>query len=475
MNQHLVRMFAVVLLGFGGVVKPVVAASKPNFLFVIADDMTHRDIGCYGGQAHTPNIDKLATEGMRFTRCFQAAPMCSPTRHNIYTGLYPVKSGAYPNHTFAKDGTKSIVHYLKRLGYRVALSGKTHISPKEVFPFEYSGQKNPEFGKIDEMFAECAKADTPFCLFACSNEPHTPWNKGDRSRYPVDEVKLPPYLVDTPETRDGMSRYLAEVTYYDWQVGKLLKLLEKHKLADNTMVTVVSEQGASLPFGKWTCYDTGLQSAMVVRWPGKVKAGAVTDAMVEYVDVLPTFVEAAGGKPAKELDGRSFLPVLSGEADSHKELVYGIMTTRGIINGSSTFGIRSVRNEKFKYIWNFTPEIPFRNACVKSKEFQSWIRAAEAGDERAAERVRRYQHRPAEELYDVSKDPLEWKNLADDPRYAETKSELRAQLDDWMKQQGDKGQQTEIEAPQHQGKNRKKNAGNKAGKSKGRKKRNQKK
>ena len=355
----------------------------------------------------------------------------------------------------------------------MALSGKTHISPKEVFPFEYSGQKNPEFGKIDELFAECAKADTPFCLFACSNEPHTPWNKGDRSRYPVDEVKLPPYLVDTPETRDGMSRYLAEVTYYDWQVGKLLKLLEKHKLADNTMVTVVSEQGASLPFGKWTCYDTGLQSAMVVRWPGKVKAGAVTDAMVEYVDVLPTFVEAAGGKPAKELDGRSFLPVLSGEADLHKELVYGIMTTRGIINGSSTFGIRSVRNEKFKYIWNFTPEIPFRNACVKSKEFQSWIRAAEAGDGRAAERVRRYQHRPAEELYDVSKDPLEWKNLADDPRYAETKSKLRAQLDDWMKQQGDKGQQTEIEAPQHQGKNRKKNAGNKAGKSKGRKKRNQ--
>ena len=453
------------LLAAGTVV--TAESRKPNFLFVIADDMTHRDIGCYGGQAYTPNIDRLATEGMRFTKCFQAAPMCSPTRHNIYTGLYPVKSGAYPNHTFAKEGTKSIVHYLKKLGYRVGLSGKTHIAPREVFPFEYSGGKNPDLGKIDTMFAECKKTDTPFCLFACSNEPHTPWDKGDKSRYPVDKIKLPSHFVDTPETREGMSRYLAEITYYDWQVGELLKLLEGHDLAANTMVMVVSEQGASLPFGKWTCYDTGLQSAMIVRWPGKVKAGVTTDAMVEYVDVLPTFVQAAGGRPAQVLDGRSFVPVLTGKTTRHKERVFGLMTTRGIINGSDTFGIRSVRNARFKYIWNLTPEIPFRNACVKSKEFQSWIAAAEAGDKDAAEKVRRYQNRAGEELYDVTKDHLEWKNLAEDPKYAEVKSGLRAHLDDWMKQQGDRGQQTELAAMEHQGRNRKgKNAGAKKGKGK---------
>ena len=105
-------------------------SAKPNFVFIIADDCTFRDVGCYGGQAKTPNIDKLAKEGMQFSRCFQTAPMCSPTRHNLYTGLYPVKSGAYPNHTFVKDGTKSVVHYLKPKGYRVALSGKTHINPR---------------------------------------------------------------------------------------------------------------------------------------------------------------------------------------------------------------------------------------------------------------------------------------------------------------------------------------------------------
>lgn len=168
------------ILALHTLVLPAPAAEKPNFVFINADDLTHHDLGCYGGQAKTPQIDTLAGEGMRFMRCFQTAPMCSPTRHTIYTGLYPVKSGAYPNHTFANDGTKSIVQYLQPLGYRVALSGKTHIGPKEVFPFEYSGKgNNPDMAAIDTLFSECEKSDTPFCLFACSNEPHTPWNKGD--------------------------------------------------------------------------------------------------------------------------------------------------------------------------------------------------------------------------------------------------------------------------------------------------------
>ena len=285
---------------------------------MIADDCTFRDIGCYGGQAYTPNIDRLATEGMRMTHCFQCAPMCSPTRHNIYTGQYPVKTGAYPNHTATYRNVKNVTHFLKPLGYRVALSGKTHIGPRDVFRFEYSGKKNPDMKAVDELFAECADSETPFCLFACSNEPHSPWDKGDASRYPPEDVKLPPYLADTPELRDAFSRYLAEITYYDSQVGELLAMLEKHKLAEDTLVMVVSEQGNGFPFAKWTCYDSGLQSAMIVRWPGKVAPGSVTDAMVEYVDVTPTFVDIAGGEPHESLDGKSFLPVLTGKADEQQ-------------------------------------------------------------------------------------------------------------------------------------------------------------
>ncbi len=434
----------------------LLSAAQPNIILVNADDLTHRDLGCYGGQAHTPNIDRLATEGMRFTHCFQAAPMCSPTRHNIYTGLYPVKSGAYPNHTFAKAGTKSIVHFLKPLGYRIALSGKTHIAPKEVFPFEYSGKKNPDMAAIDTLMAECKEAGTPFCLFACSNEPHTPWNFGDASRYPPEKIELPPYIVDTPETRDGYSRYLAEITYYDGQVGQILGLLDKHGLADNTLVMVTSEQGNSMPFAKWTLYDSGLQTALIARWPGKIAAGAVTGAMVEYVDLVPTFVDAAGGTPDTILDGKSMLPVLFGQTQEHKEHVYGIMTTRGVINHPGHYGIRSVRSRRYKLIVNLTPEVTFSNACTKSPEFRSWVAKAEAGDADAAEKVRRYQNRPAVELYDVTKDWYEWRNLAENPENAPIIAELRAKLDGWMEAQGDLGQETEMAAYEHQ--NRKRNA-----------------
>ena len=429
--------------------------SRPNFLFIIADDCTFRDIGCYGGQAITPNIDALAQQGMRFTQCFQQAPMCSPTRHAIYTGIYPVKSGAYPNHTFVKDGTKSIAHYLKPLGYRVHLSGKTHIGPKSSFPFEYSGKKNPDFKAIDQLLTESSRDGTPFCLFACSNEPHGPWNKGDASQYDSSTISLPSFFVDTKETRENMVDYLAEITYFDGQVGELLTLLDKHGIAENTMVMVVSEQGSSFPFGKWTCYDTGLQSACIVRWPGQVKAGSVTDAMVEYVDIAPTFINAAGGAPKAGIDGVSFVPVLKGEMHAHKRFVFGEMTTRGINKGSPYFGIRSVRSEKYKYILNFTPEVAFQNACTASTIFKSWRKKALAGDNEAAEKISRYENRPAEEFYAIQEDPYEWHNLANDPRYAMQKAELKQELSHWMEECGDRGQQTEIEALDHQGRARK--------------------
>ncbi|MCK5564916.1 MAG: sulfatase [Planctomycetes bacterium] len=424
---------------------------KPNFLFILADDCTYRDIGCYGGQAYTPNIDRLAKQGMRFTHSFQAASMCSPTRHNIYTGLYPVKSGAHPNHAYAKEGTESIVHYLKPLGYAVALSGKRHISPKEVFPFEYlPGNKNPDMKAVEGFIEDANSEGKPFCLFACSNEPHGPHDKGDPGRYKAEELTLPPYWVDTPETRNGYTKYLAEITYLDGQVGDLLAILKKHGLSDNTIVIFTSEQGDGLPFAKWTCYDSGLQNALVARWPGRIKAGSLSDAMIEYVDVVPTFVTAAGGKPAPVLEGKSYLNVLLGKTNKHKKYVYGLQTTRGIMDGSEHFGIRQIRSRKFKYIVNLTPDVKFQNVIVtKGFVYASWKKKAET-DADAADKIARFENRPAEELYDVVKDQYEWNNLADDPKYDKIKKQLREKLYDWMAQQGDKGQATEMEAFEHQ-------------------------
>lgn len=445
--------FVLPLLLVAGFVSWTNGAEKPNLVFIIADDCTFRDIGCYGGQANTPHIDKLATEGMQFSKCFQTAPMCSPTRHNIYTGLYPVKSGAYPNHTFVKSDVQSVVQYLKPLGYRVALSGKTHIGPRDVFAFEYSkaNGNNPDMEAIEKLFTESKDSNSPFCLFACSNEPHSPWNKGDASQYPPEKIELPPYIADTPVVRENFSRYLAEITYYDSQVGEILELLEKTGQAENTLVMVVSEQGNSFPFAKWTCYDHGLQSAMIVRWPGMVKPGSKTDALVEYTDVLPTFVEAAGGTPATNLDGQSFTKVLTGEADKHKAYTFGAMTTRGIINGSDYYAIRSVRGWKYRLIWNVHHETTFTNACTSHETFQSMIAAAESGDEKAKELVFKYQHRPEFELYHCDEDPMQMNNLAADPEHKKVLDRLKGKLQGWLKAQGDDPDQAERVALMRQG------------------------
>ena len=430
------------------------SAERPNLVFIIADDCTYLDLGVYGGQAETPHLDQLAADGMHFSRCFQAAPMCSPTRHNIYTGIYPVKSGAWPNHTCVYPGTKSIAHYLKDAGYRVALSGKTHIAPRESFPFEYSQEfrsadpaKPNCYPTLDRLIADSSAANTPFCLFACSNEPHSPYNRGDASAYPPETLKLPPTWVDTPATRSAYSKYLAEITYFDAQCGALLQLLDKHQVADNTLVMVVSEQGSGFPFAKWTCFEMGLASGMIVRWPGHVATGSKSDALVEYVDVSPTFLAAAGVETPKTMDGRSFLNVLQGKATEHKQYTFGIHTTRGIINGSEAFGIRSCGTKTHRYIRNLHPQTRFTNAVTRAggdrvNFWSTWVDLAK-NDEHAADMVAKYSYRPAEELYDVEHDPHCLHNLIQDPKYAALQKTLSQQLDQWMASQGDQGAATE--------------------------------
>lgn len=425
---------------------------KPNFTLFIADDCSYYDLGVYGSKdSRTPNIDKFATEGMLFTKCYQAAPMCSPTRHNLYTGIWPVKTGAYPNHTAAKEGTKSIAHHLKGAGYRVALVGKTHIQPKSVFPFEYIPLlKNRElnFAAMDTFMTACIKSGTPFCMIVASNQPHTPWNKGDASSFDATKVKLPPFYVDIRETREEFCKYLAEVNYMDGEFGKTLNLIDDHRQKDNTVVVYLSEQGNSLPFAKWTCYDAGVHSACIIRWPSKVRAGSVSTSLIQYVDITPTFVDIAGVKPAGKMDGKSFLPTLLNPELSHGNYAFSLQTSRGIFDGPEHYGIRSVTDGKYRYIINLTPETAFDCAMTKGALFQKWTEAART-DEKAKNLVSSYRFRPAIEFYDVDTDPYCMTNLAQKPGYQKLVKRFDKELRKWMAYCGDKGQATEMEAFEH--------------------------
>ena len=422
-------------------------AKQPNILIVIADDLNKDSVGVYGNKdVKTPNIDRLASQGMRFNLTYTSTAMCAPTRQQMYTGLYPVRSGAYPNHSKVKPGTKSLVHYLKALGYRVGLSGKRHFGPPSSFPFEQVSWK-VDAKAIREFVARDEKQ--PFCLLVTSNSPHVPWSAGDASQYDPGKLTIPPYWVDTPEMRESLTRYYAEITDLDREVGECMKILRETKQEDNTAMIFTTEQGAQYPGCKWTCYENGLNVGFIVRWPGQVKPGSVSDAMIHYVDVAPTLVEMAGGEAIKGLDGRTFLGVLRGKTKRHNSATYGVHTQMNAIGSPPTgYAVRSIRAGKWKYIMNLNHKVTFKNALTqndKENYWASWVRTAKT-DPKAARLVKRYLNRPAEQLYDLSKDPHELNNLAGREKQAKVKARLKQQLQDWMTSQGDLGQATEMAA-----------------------------
>ena len=427
--------------------------AQPNFVIVIGDDCSYSDLNLHGGpNTKNPNINALAKEGMMFNYCFQAASMSSPTRHCLYTGIYPVRNGAYPNHTFCYDNINSFVQYFRPAGYRTALYGKQHVAPKTVFSYDYLGDYRNGEMDFDKIKNYITGEPSPFFMVVASHESHSPWNVGDPSQWDPNKIVLPPHLVDTDRTRNQFVRYLAEIEVLDSQVGNVMKILKETGLFENTVFVFLSEQGNSFPFAKWTCYNQGLHSAMVVSYPPKIKPNTVSNALVEYVDILPTFLDIAGIKTEEgQLDGKSFFPVLQQKTDEHKTYTFAIHTTRGIIDGSDYFGIRSAATKQYRFILNLTPEAEFNNVNTNAGNqiWQSWKSAANSNPF-AAQRVYDYQHRPAEELYDIVNDPYEFKNLANDPAYATIKKELSNALEQWMLQQGDKGQETEMKAFERQ-------------------------
>ena len=282
--------------------------------------------------------------------------MCAPTRQQLYTGVWPVRSGAYPNHSKVYEGTRSWVHHFETLGYRCGLAGKNHCNPKDSYPWEVVVPSKGDL-KMDQIAEFLTRdSDQPYFLVVAHHDPHTPWNHGDASEYPPDSIEVPPYLVDTPETRDALSRYYAEITYMDSELGQVTQMVDESGQRDDTIVVFTSEQGSAFPFGgKWTCYENGLRTSFVVRWPERVQAGTHASAMCQYIDVVPTLLDAVGVDPASidtglrgaaeggnGFDGQSFLPVLLGNSDRLRDYTFGVIPRGGSSTGptirSAVFG-----------------------------------------------------------------------------------------------------------------------------------------
>ncbi|NNJ25652.1 Choline-sulfatase [Planctomycetes bacterium LzC2] len=388
-------------------------------------------------------MERVAAKGMTFDRAFVVSPSCAPSRAALLTGLMPARNGAEANHSKPRDEIKKLPAYFHDLGYQVVSFGKVaHYRQVTNYGFDVARHFNYHDDVAVDEAIEWLKNrtdDRPLCLFVGTNWPHVPWPK-PRDVDPK-SIQIPTTHVTTPKTRAARAMYYQAVLTMDEELGRTFDAAYE-VLGENTLFLHTSDHGAQWPFGKWNLYDDGLRTPMIAVWPGRIAPNVRTDAMVTWVDILPTLVAAAGGDPQAlagedELDGRSFLPVLTGEAESHRDRVFATHSGDGNIN---VYPSRGVRDERYKYIRNLHPEYKFTSHVTEKPGdtgyWPSWVKKAETTPA-AADKVRRYQQRPAEELYDLQVDPQELNNLAADPAHAERVQAMSAAVDAWMTEQGD--------------------------------------
>jgi arylsulfatase A-like enzyme len=412
---------------------------KPNLVLFITDDQGQLDSSVYGARdVKTPNMKRLAEAGMTFSHAFVASPSCAPSRASLLTGLMPARHGAHPNHAPPKPEIKKLPAYLKELGYEVAAFGKVgHYNQDKLYGFDHY-DKDPSAKTVASWLAGRAAAK-PLCLIVGTHQPHVPWP--EETSYDPAQVAIPPAHLDTPETRAWRTRYYADVSIADRELGEIYDLA-REKLGRNPLFLMASDHGGQWPFGKWNCYDAGIRVPFLAVWPDVIAPGSTSDAMLSLVDVLPTWIELAGGSPPADLDGRSIAGVLRGAKKVHRDRIFTTHTRDGNVN---VYPIRSVRTRDWKYIRNLKPDAQHTTHIDKMRErdkggyITSWEERAKT-DPAAKAVVDRYYRRPAEELYDLRSDPHELRNLAADPAHAETLRTLRGELDAWMKDQGDPGE-----------------------------------
>lgn len=421
---------------------------RPNIVVIIADDLLSSEISYLGGKnITTPNIDRIAREGVSFTHNYASVAMSVPIRASMYTGLYPVRNGSYSNHRDTHYGTKTVNEYMTEEGYRVGRTGKDHPVTKDVYLFdEIPGftvgctSKNAEYS-VEGIKKWISEGTEPFLLYVCSINPHAPWTWGDPSEFDPDKLVMPDNCVDSPEMRQIFCKYLAEVRALDNEVGSVYETLRETGKLDNTIIMFLGEQGPQFPGGKWTLWNPGVHSALFARYPSRIKAGTTCDAIVQYEDLLPTFIDIAGGMPRPELDGISFKKALFGESNYCREYAFGIHNN---IPEGTPYPIRSIRDDRYALILNLAPDSDYYEKHLMRPDggptnvWPAWLKSAKT-EKKSQQLIDRYVRRPAVEFYDVLNDPWEMNNLAGDKKYKARMEKMQEALFKWMEEQGDTG------------------------------------
>lgn len=427
--RSFVRLVAGVFLTLSGAIAYAQNA-PPNFVIIVADDMSWDDAGVYGHpNIQTPNIDRLAEEGLRFEFAFLTTSSCSPSRSSVLTGRYPHATHAGELHLPLPADQLVLTELLRDRGYYTASAGKWHLGDPTRAKFDSILGGSPSGCEQWVQALEDRPKDAPFCLWLAALDPHRPYKEGVIPQpHTRDDAVVPPFLPDNAETRTDLALYYDEISRMDRYIGEVLDELERQEIADNTCVIFMSDNGRPFPRCKTTLYDSGIRTPFIVRFPGVTQPGTVCTSLISAVDLAPTIVELADASPSELHQGRSFAALLGDPKRETRKHAFAEHNWHDFAARE-----RAVRSKTHLYIRNEYPDLPGTPPAdaVRSITYQAMVSEYAKGRLPADQSTTFVAPRPGEELYDTEKDPHSLHNLANDEDHAEVLRELRDALDAW--------------------------------------------
>jgi len=433
-----------------------VEKSRPNILILMSDNHSWNHLGCYGDPViKTPNIDQLSESGIRFTNAYCSSPSCTPARASMLTGqdIWRMEEGANLWGTLPAK-YKVYTDMLEEAGYLVGHEGKGW-GPGD---YEAGGRsRNPageRFNTFEEFYNEKEKGQ-PFCYWYSSRDPHRPYKVGgwEKTGIDPDQIPVPPYLPDIDEVRKDIGDYYDEIQNFDSDVASYIQLVKEMGQLENTLVIVCSDNGWQMPRGLANLYDFGTRIPLIVSMPERYKGGRVIDDFVSLNDFAPTFLELAGLSIPDYMNARSFVNILESEKegiiDKKRDFIVSARERHAFVRkGGTGYGARSIRTKDFLYIRNYEPDswpagepplygdldahmlhypCPTKLHLLKNKDKEGVKGLFELA----------FAKRPAEELYDLTKDPFQMTNIADVTDYNDIKEMLSDRLTKYLQENGD--------------------------------------
>ena len=443
MTGRLVLIFSLSLF-------PFLAESATNVLLIVSED-NGQELGCYGEPyVKTPNLDKLASEGVLFKNAYVAQAGCSQSRASFLTGLYPHQNGQIGLATWKfrmyDQNTPNIVRSLKEAGYRTGIIGKLHINPESAFPFDFGAIGKSNFSRQDlPDYAREAKAfinagDEPFFLSINYPDAHRPFipqvNGLPQKPLTGNEVEPLDYFgIDNPQLRQQTADHYNCMMRLDTLIGDLLQVLEESGKAKDTLVAYFADHGADMLRGKRTSYEGGTRIPFIIRWPGRAKTQLVSTELVSLVDLVPTLLQATGAAPIPNLPGKSLMPLMKGEKTDWRTHLF---TEFHLHSAQNFYPQRTIRNDRYKLILNLMPgRVNPGYQFTKNRFFEDLISTIDQAPDPIRSAYQNMERPPKFELYDLKEDPHEFNNLAEDPNYSDIRTGLEKRLDAWRHETND--------------------------------------